>query len=61
MKNQVFASLSLAAKCFTQHSDCQVACHMPIGQACNDAAIIQVNDRTIYSAVKLRYVRPSSI
>ena len=45
------ASLSLAAKCFTQRSDCQVACHTPIGQACNDAAIIQVNDRTVISNI----------
>ena len=51
MKKQAFASLSLAAKCFTQRSDCQVACHTPIGQACNDAAIIQVNDRTIISNI----------
>ena len=46
MKNQTFASLSLTAECFAKRSDCQVTRHMPIRQACNNAAVMQVNNRT---------------
>ena len=48
VKNVPFASPSLTAECFAERSDCQVACHTPIRQTCNNAAVIQVNNRQLY-------------
>lgn len=51
MKNQTFDSLSLTAECFAKRSDCQVTRHTPIRQTCDNAAVMQINNRTVISDI----------
>ena len=40
MKNQIFDFLALTTKCFAKRLECQVTHHMPIRQACDNAAVM---------------------
>ena len=51
MKDQIFDSLSLTAECFVKRSDCQVTRHTPIRQTCDNAAVMQINNRTVISDI----------
>ena len=51
MKNQPFDSLSLTAECFAKRSDCQVTRHTPSRQTCDNAAAMQINNRTVISDI----------